>query len=438
MYSLNIGASTEGFVCHMENHSAGFSIFHLAADAGELRIFQFLSEHTNVTKSMLEGRTNKSRHVLNHDSGGITDKKDDDLLVEQLDPELSPLHLASRSSHSDVVAFLLKAGVDIESRDREGQTALQHSLNRGWPDTFELLVSGGANLNTRDNDGTTILMKAAGYGASHIIETITKYGVIDSLARDNDGQTAMHHAINSRNCRSSNRGTRVFKLLVNLGLDFTTLDYSGISPIQVAVLADYKNSFILQHLPQIDTIRSAQYGSILNTAARSGNLTIVTELLKRVPKADMNTYINLHCEHGTPVYAAAIRGDIPIMEKLIHEGAEKDLLGGPLGTSIIGACAMGRVEAVSWLLKHKASLDCVKHDGSSILAKDFAKDHDQLCSLLGRFEASGIQGLDDPLPSKRANPAKIDERMAIIAEQQAQREDDSSFSSDDSYDSDYS
>jgi ankyrin repeat protein len=116
-------------------------------------------------------------------------------------------------------------------------------------------------------------------------------GGLDLHATDRGGSTALWHAIDSKNLDAA-------KVLIDAGLDPLQTDLLGCSPIQRA-LQLHLTQFVLENLPEVDTLRSPAGGSILNTAALMGNETVVTELLKRVPEKDQVDYVNLSCDLGT-------------------------------------------------------------------------------------------------------------------------------------------
>ncbi|GFR45160.1 hypothetical protein Agub_g6544 [Astrephomene gubernaculifera] len=62
----------------------------------------------------------------------------------------TPLLMIARAGHykyppSEIPAALVRAGADLEARDKAGLTALQISLLSGWQNIAELLISSGAS-----------------------------------------------------------------------------------------------------------------------------------------------------------------------------------------------------------------------------------------------------------------------------------------------------
>ncbi|KAE9377689.1 ankyrin [Stipitochalara longipes BDJ] len=275
---------------------------------------------------------------------------------------------------------------------------------------FEMLVKAGASLNARQNDGITPLMLAAEYDQLDVIKDLIALVPLglDLHATDIDGSTALHHAVEFGPVDNA-------KLLIEAGLSPTKLDIFERSSIALA-LYDKIEPYPLELLPGIDNLRSRIRGSHLNIATFMGNEPIVMELLKRVPEHGIYEYVNLPCKLGTPLYNAASRGHIPIMEKLIEKGAEIDLVGGPFGSPLMAACTSGQTEAVAWLLRKGAEFQCTKLDGTAITAEEAAQQHENVISLLKRFKEKGAGALDEETPVKTADISKLDEFMVGFKE----------------------
>lgn len=68
----------------------------------------------------------------------------------------TPLHLAGRNGHKNVVEVLLRAGVDVNSLTASG-TALHEAALCGKDSVVKLLLEYGSDLSATDSDGRTAL-----------------------------------------------------------------------------------------------------------------------------------------------------------------------------------------------------------------------------------------------------------------------------------------
>lgn len=90
--------------------------------------------HTNVVASLISARVD----------------------VNSTDLEfLTPLHVAAQYSHLEIVALLVSAGAVIDSSDQHGVTPLHIAAQWNNPAIVALLLSKGAQVNVASRDGET-------------------------------------------------------------------------------------------------------------------------------------------------------------------------------------------------------------------------------------------------------------------------------------------
>src|SRR5512133_2627050 len=76
------------------------------------------------------------------------------------------LMAAALSSKADMVEFLIKAGSDIRTRNKQGRTVFEMAVSgkEVRPELLQSLLNKGSNLENTDTDGQTPLMRAAASG----------------------------------------------------------------------------------------------------------------------------------------------------------------------------------------------------------------------------------------------------------------------------------
>lgn len=384
---------------------------HLAAYSGHLEFVRVLLRHSKDPHILVDIRTREEKVVPPNEleARNVYLGRNSWQLGEDITGGC-PLHFAAANGHLDVVEFLVRDGANLEVRDEYGLTAIQYAVEEPVStDVFQLLAVAGSNVNTRDYMGRTPFMRAAGAGSVNTLKVMLEYNV-EIAAHNLNGETALHLAVDTGEIEAA-------ELLVTLGLDPLDPDCKGRSAIQTAIYEEHY-SFALRHLPEVDPLRSNIEGSILNTAttcaAGSDNNALVEKLLERVPIDKANEYVNFSSAAGTPLYCSAVRGNIPVMQSLLHRGAQINLVGGPLGTPLLAACKIGRLEVVSFLLKKRAIIDDINNDGTISSAIEAARDHDDILMLLDRFKSTGIERLAEPLARRKANISKVDEILAVF------------------------
>lgn len=106
----------------------------LACEFGRLKVAQLLLS-SNMVAALLEGE-------------GGTDSMDS--------PSTSPLHLAARNGHKDIIKLLLKAGIDINRATKAG-TSLHEAALYGKTEVVRLLLDAGINVDMRNTYNQTAL-----------------------------------------------------------------------------------------------------------------------------------------------------------------------------------------------------------------------------------------------------------------------------------------
>lgn len=107
----------------------------------------------------------------------------------------TPLILASRLDHEEVVAELLAAGVDVNHRNMDGTNALWAAVVGSSFRVAERLVEAGIDTNNRNDNGATALMYAASAGKPEWVAWLLGHDV-DTNAQTLDGFTALDLASN--------------------------------------------------------------------------------------------------------------------------------------------------------------------------------------------------------------------------------------------------
>jgi ankyrin repeat protein len=108
--------------------------------------------------------------------------------------QMSPVMLAARAGHVNVLSVLTTAEVDLEDTDKYGVTALAHAAAMGHLEAVQFLLEKGAQPQARDSQGWSTLHWAASGDRVQVILKLCAYGAeID--ATNNDGYTSLFLAV---------------------------------------------------------------------------------------------------------------------------------------------------------------------------------------------------------------------------------------------------
>ena len=104
-------------------------------------------------------------------------------------PSIS-IHKAASVGNIEAVKQHLTAGMDVDARDKQDKTPLQHAAYWGHKEIVELLIAKGADVNAKINDGTSPLHIAANADRKEAVELLIANGA-DVNAKTADGKTPL-------------------------------------------------------------------------------------------------------------------------------------------------------------------------------------------------------------------------------------------------------
>jgi len=113
------------------------------------------------------------------------------------------LMMAAQGGHAQCLALLLRKGATVDhAYSKYGWTALMIAAHKGHAQCVGFLLCKGANVNHAISNGQTVLMLAAQKKHHKVIELMLTDQRTDLHARDQEGATALCHALNtsSRDC----------------------------------------------------------------------------------------------------------------------------------------------------------------------------------------------------------------------------------------------
>jgi ankyrin repeat protein len=102
------------------------------------------------------------------------------------------LMVAAVTGNIEMLKFLIQKGADVNARNNEGYTALMYIASIGNIEVLEFLIKNKADINARNNDGETALMLAALNDQVGSVKFLIEKGA-DIHSKNNDGDTAMEY-----------------------------------------------------------------------------------------------------------------------------------------------------------------------------------------------------------------------------------------------------
>lgn len=160
------------------------------------------SATTNVDKSTIntyeEDLVKEVEQLLGPEERAILQQNVKPNLGKISTAKWSPLHTLALSGQIPFMDKLLENGLDIDTVDQDGLTALHKAIIGKKEAVISHLLRKGADPHVKDRDGATPLHYAVQVGAIQTVKLLIKYKVDVNVA-DNEGWTPLHVAIQSRN-----------------------------------------------------------------------------------------------------------------------------------------------------------------------------------------------------------------------------------------------
>ncbi|KAK2902985.1 hypothetical protein Q8A67_007698 [Cirrhinus molitorella] len=329
--------------------------------------------------------------------------------------EMTPLHLATRHSSSKPLSLLLKhmAPGEVDTQDRNKQTALHWSAFYNHPEHVKLLIKHDSNIGIPDSEGKIPLHWAAHNkhpNATRTVRCILEAAPTESLLnwQDYEGRTPLHFAVADGNeavveVLTSYEGCSVtaYDNLFRTPLHWAALlghakivhlllernksgmipsDSQGATPLHYGAQSNYADTVavFLKH-PSVRDEPDLEGRTAFMWAAGKGSDDVIEIMLDL--KKDLD--INMTDKYGgTALHAAALSGHVSTVRLLLERGAMVDPLDVMKHTPLFRACEMGHRDVILTLIKGGARVDLVDIDGHSALHWAALGGNAEVCEVL--------------------------------------------------------
>ncbi|XP_059198199.1 M-phase phosphoprotein 8 isoform X4 [Centropristis striata] len=93
--------------------------------------------------------------------------------------------LAAAGGQDDILRLLIKKGVRVNGRQKNGTTALMHAAEKNFLTTVAILLEAGSYVNAQTLNGETALMKACKRGNADVVRLLLEYGADCNIVSKN-------------------------------------------------------------------------------------------------------------------------------------------------------------------------------------------------------------------------------------------------------------
>ena len=323
---------------------------------------------------------------------------------------LTPLFMAARNGHIDVVELLVDAKVDINAAGITPQPmAPQHNnsensklpletksgvniatktdiTNQPWVGfqtvyreriSLQLGVKGSVN-NTRRIDGVTPLFVASEKGHIEIVALLLDAKADVNAALKTYGTTPLYVA-------AQNGHTDVVERLLESKADVNTQHRTeGWTPLYLAAQNGHTEcvELLLKNNANVNT-KSTEGGTALLIASQQGHPDIVKCLLTN--GADVNTKLNI--EGSTALMLASMNGHTESVKRLLENKADVNTRNASDATALMMTAQNGHTDIVNRLLESKADVNMIDLHGTTALLAAAQEGHTDVVKALLKAEA---------------------------------------------------
>jgi len=258
---------------------------------------------------------------------------------------MTPVRLAALSNHDRVLEHhLRKPGIDVDTIDEDGRSALHWASILGHERIARLLLDKGADVNAQGGYYGNTLQAAAAEGHDKIVQTLLDKGA--------DVNAQSGHYGNALQAASAEGHDKIVQTLLDKGADVNAQggEYGN---ALYAASAEGRDKIVQTLLDKGADVNAqgVHYGNALQAASAEGHDKIVQTLLDK--GADVNAQSG---HYGNALQAASADGHDKIVQTLLDKGADVNAQGGEYGNALYAASAEGRDKIVQTLLRRGARI----------------------------------------------------------------------------------
>ena len=160
----------------------GSEPLHFAVESQSEEMILLLLDHGADVNAVAENHPSKATPLATAvrlgeiDCIGLLIQHGANLNAKFFDMDASLLHYAAQTRQPKSMRALIKAGLDVDARDKAGQTPLITSANLGDVESAKVLISHGADVDTKTNSGYTPLMLASSTGQASMAKLLKESG----------------------------------------------------------------------------------------------------------------------------------------------------------------------------------------------------------------------------------------------------------------------
>jgi ankyrin repeat protein len=222
----------------------------------------------------------------------------------------TPLHIATRYEHSEIIKALIESGADPNAKNSNSDTPLHIAIEHEHSEIIKALIESGADPNAKNSNSDTPLHIAIEHELLDVIKVLLDMGA-DINAKNIYSDTPLHIAI-------EHELLDVIKVLLDMGADINAKNSNYNTPLHIAIEHELLDviAILLERGADVNA-KNSNYNTPLHIAIEHELLDVIAILLER--GADVNTK-NPYSD--TPLYIAIEHELLDVIAILLERGAD--------------------------------------------------------------------------------------------------------------------
>ena len=280
-----------------------------------------------------------------------------------IDPELRLIEVAQYDKIHELQE-LLKAGVSVNAKTRDGVTPLMAATLGGHSDVVQILLGAGADVNARSKNAVSVF---TGMAHPSVVGYLLNAHTDSMLRREDRITPLMLAAIGGH--------SEIVSMLLDAGADVNARDARGWTALIWSAKKGYSGAARILSDAEID-IAVKEKGDAANLIGED-HVKVVLTLLEG--GAD----VNMRIEQGyTALMVSASAGYSDIVRMLLENKADIDVEQVDGRTVLMLAATQGHVDIVQVLLSAGASVNAKEKNGRTALMLAESRGNTEAAELL--------------------------------------------------------
>lgn len=232
-----------------------------------------MSLNTDLVKATKDGHLGKVSELIESGADLNTTVGDSD--------KRSLLHHASQKGHSNLIEFLIKKGLNVNSLDDRGRTPLYLACYNYKFESVKTLISNGTEINISGEYNPLDMASSNSYYGTEIVEFLLKNNADVNLVCRGTSVTPLMGALHQKKTDS-------LKLLLNAGANTNHIDANGESPLgRISVFEFPEHISLLLDFKAKINFQDRKGNSALHLATERENKKVIEVLIKRGIKTNL-------------------------------------------------------------------------------------------------------------------------------------------------------